>query len=384
MFYCLPPAGNRIRVPAARVPPPADLFAPYHCVYLASGTAALAAALQAAVRRRPASAPEVILPAYGCPDLVSAALFAGVRPVLVDLVPERPWLDLDQLEACLSPHTVAIVAVSLLGIPERMQALRAIAQRHSVLLVEDSAQAFPAGDMAGAWSGDLVVLSFGRGKPLSLLGGGAVLFRDEQFRPLLPAGSAAAPAGWRARLAVNAQARLYNALSSPRAYWLPAALPWLGLGETRFQPLESVEDMASARLELLADNLAAYRTRGMQAQSRLATISRQQATESAGRLLDLPAVCDLPEMRRLLRYPVLLPAGSRDAVFKCMKSKCLGASILYPAALPDIAGLAPYLGDGARYPVARAFASRLLTLPVHERVRAVDIAAMADCLARVR
>ena len=89
MFYQLPPAGNRITFSVdSNVPLPwflsSDRATFYH-----SGTAALAAAIIAAKTARAIHDAEVILPAYACPDLLSAAIFARVRPVLVDLEKEN-------------------------------------------------------------------------------------------------------------------------------------------------------------------------------------------------------------------------------------------------------------------------------------------------------
>jgi len=384
MFYQLPPAGERICLAAGvhTVRAPDDLFRPWQAGFFNSGTAALAAAVMAAVHRKGVLAPEVILPAYGCPDLVSAVLHAGARPVLVDLEPQRPWMDLEQLAASVGPQTAAIVAVSLFGIQERMPALRVIAERSAVTLIEDSAQAFPKNGVESFWDGDLVVMSFGRGKPVSLLGGGAVLYRDDQFRGLLPEcshGTDGRPLQW---LAVRLKAVLYNLMSSPRAYWIPAGLPFLRLGETRFHPLSAVECMDAARLELLSVNTAAFRRRTLRVQSLLASLIAELAARAGG-LVDLPAACAAPATRALLRYPLLLDAAMRDEVYNCLNGRGLGVSRMYPAALPDIAGLENHLGSAGDFPVARNFASRVLTLPVHERVQDADIRAIASGLESV-
>ena len=122
MFYQLPPAGNRLCLSGAGKDESGheNAFSPYMPVFYQSGTASLAAAIGAAIRNKPTEKPEVILPAYGCPDLVSAAVFAGAKPVLVDLENDRPWMNLEQLSASINSNTVAVVAVDLLGIPERI------------------------------------------------------------------------------------------------------------------------------------------------------------------------------------------------------------------------------------------------------------------------
>ena len=404
MFYQLPPVGNPIQLAgrgATLDPASADYptaFSPWRLDYYASGTAALAAAMIAARRKKygdtPSHQAEVILPAYGCPDLVAAAVYAGLKPVLVDLQTERPWLALAAVSAAMSDHTVAIVAVDLFGINERLADLRVLATKAGVVLIEDSAQGFPAksqttgsqstgtqsnGNKQGKpyWQGELVVLSFGRGKPVSLLGGGAVLSPrgDNALQALLPAaenGPAASP------LAYRVKAHLYNAMIHPRLYWLPDSLPFLHLGETRYHALESIDAMDTLRKQLLAANLSAY-YRNDEHVSQLAA-SLREALAGFDDIIDLPAVCEMPLSQRLLRYPLLLPASRRDAVYAALKRAGLGPSIMYPAALPAIPGLDALLGKTPAFPQAQGFAARLLTLPLHGRVSSRHVQRIKKCL----
>ena len=324
MFYQLPPVGNPVCLSGSGQ---ADsllqaVFAPYQPRYFASGTAALAAAIGAAVKLKGVTHPEVILPAYGCPDLVSAAVFAGAKPVLCDLEPDRPWMNLDQLSAHISSQTVAIVATNLFGISERMNQLRPIAEQAGAVLIEDSAQAFPNGTETSLWDGDLVVLSFGRGKPVSLLGGGAVLFRGADLGDLLPACDMQERRGQRQRLSFRFMAILYNLMISPRLYWIPQSLPFLHLGETRFHPLSSIDTIDTERLARLPTNVCAYQTDDMKAQKGLASMLAELNLSTKG-IIDLTSVCEIPTNRRLLRYPLLVNAKARYGLYaECIRPRC--------------------------------------------------------------
>lgn len=374
MFYQLPPVGNPICLSRSSADETLlqDVFRPYVPKFYASGTAALAAAILAAIKLKGVSTPEVILPAYGCPDLVSAAVFAGAKPVLVDLEPDRPWMDLDQVSGHANTHTVAIIAASLCGIPERMDALRKIAEACSVLLIEDSAQAFPVQNDGSFWTGDLVALSFGRGKPVSLLGGGALLFREEVLADLMPEDVDKSRVKYSKQALFRLKAVLYNLMITPGMYWIPQGLPFLHLGETQYKPLSGIDAMDSVRCGLLAVNVDKYQQYNAIVQVSLANLMQEPDIAGKG-IIDLPAVCRAPQHQRLLRYPLLVEPEYREWIYHCLRHEGLGPSRMYPASLPGIPGLETLLESQGTFPAAEDFARCVLTLPTHSRARSVDI-----------
>lgn len=388
-FYQLPPVGNAVStlIDDNRSVESIDVSPSFSQRFYASGTAALAAALVATLKmcekKQKPGKPEILLPAYACPDLISATVFAGIKPVLVDFEMQSPWLQLAELESLITDNTVAILAVNLFGISERWPLLRTLADKYNLVLIEDSAQYFPGANDAYHWQGDLVVLSFGRGKPVSLLGGGAVLCRDNSLFDFLPV-PVDKPVSAYQRYTYRLKAKLYNTMISPYLYWLPQSLPFLHLGETRYHTLPDIEAMASVRLELLAQNITCYQS-DLQAIIRCQEISSMLAslaTEVSG-VTDLPVLCGVSAKRRLLRYPILLEAGVRDQVYRKLQQSGLGASIMYPASLPKITGLSNFLDAGQsctkksytkksstrkNFPGAEEFASRIITLPTHQYV----------------
>ncbi len=384
MFYQLPPVGNPVCLCAQADISAFSLFSSYKMQFYASGTAALAAAIIASIKQKDNNAPEIILPAYGCPDLISAVVYAGAKPVLVDLEVDRPWLDLSQLSSAITEKTVAIVAVNLFGISERWAQLREVAEQKKLVLIEDSAQYFPASDkpqhIRQDWQGDLVVLSFGRGKPVSLLGGGAVISNRVKLFEQLP-GPDISPAGFNQRMMYSLKARLYNAMISPYLYWLPQSLPFLHLGETRYHTLQAIEAMDQKRMDLLPANISCYQD-DANASIRREKISLMldSLTDSPDRSMNLPRLCNIEANRRLLRYPLLLETVLRDVVYQRLKQAGLGVSIMYPASLPKISGVNHLLDDKQSFPNAEDFASRVLTLPTHKGVSDKDIDKMKTIL----
>ena len=97
IFGRIPPVGNPITIKTSNEVPvfPGSL----KTYFLNSGTAALAAGLQIAQQHCKAKKPEVIIPAYCCPDLLSAILYNEMKPVLVDFIPDKPYMDLNAFKS---------------------------------------------------------------------------------------------------------------------------------------------------------------------------------------------------------------------------------------------------------------------------------------------
>src|SRR5262245_15898078 len=109
MKTMLPPVRRPVPLRAGGTRKPLEqAFDGWNVRVCGSGTQALAMALLDARARLAALAPEVILPAYACPDLVTASVYAGVHPRLVDTAPQGRWgYDLEALEQALTPNCAA-------------------------------------------------------------------------------------------------------------------------------------------------------------------------------------------------------------------------------------------------------------------------------------
>ena len=384
MFYQLPPAGNPV-VWQPEADSPAGLRAylrPFEAFFYDSGAASLAVAVSIAKQHKELDQPEVLLPAYACPELVSAVLFAGARPILVDLEANTPWMDLQQLRQKINQNTIAVIAVHLFGIAERLGSIKQMTTEANCLLIEDSAQAFPLQGDVRYWQGDLVILSFGRGKPISVLGGGAVLASDPLLinrlnQKQLSLLKRSRLQFWIYRLKVF----LYNRLLHPRLYFFPASLPWLKLGETRFKPMQSVHAAYIENVLLLDNNNDRYlHNKFSQRQSAL----KQIVGDSGLDLLQNNCEID-PELDRLIRYPVLLAdREQRDRLFEQLESAGLGASKMYQRPLNKIEGLVELFENQGEFPCAEKFAETVLTLPLHSRVGLKDLKRIESILSSAK
>ena len=112
----------------------------------------------------------------------NVVLEVGARPVFADIDPVTRNIDLDRVEAAITPATRAIIPVNLAGLPVDRDRIYAIANHHRLRVVEDAAQAFGAewrGRRIGA-SGDLVSFSFHSNKNITTCEGGCLVLNDER------------------------------------------------------------------------------------------------------------------------------------------------------------------------------------------------------------
>lgn len=124
---------------------------------------------------------EVILPAYTFAATAHALAWNGIEPVFCDSEPGTRNLDPEKAEAAITARTSAIVPVSIFGVPPRVSDFEAIARRHGLRLLYDSAQALGAridGRHVGGF-GDAEVFSLSPTKVVTAIEGGLVTTDDD-------------------------------------------------------------------------------------------------------------------------------------------------------------------------------------------------------------
>lgn len=155
-----------------------------HVMTCSSGTAALHIAVAAAGI---APGDEVITAPITDIGTVIGVIYQLAVPVFADLNPSDYTLDPASVERLITPRTRAIIAVHLCGNPCNLTALRAIADRHQLVLIEDCAQAWgsryqgrPIGTL-----GHIACFSLQNSKHITCGDGGVVASSDERFGPAL-------------------------------------------------------------------------------------------------------------------------------------------------------------------------------------------------------
>ncbi len=150
-----------------------------HCIGCGNGLDALHLILRA---MEIGAGDEVIVPAHTYIATALAVTYAGATPVYVDVDLDTFCLDPEKLEAAITPKTKAILLVHIYGRIGRFDEIEAIANRHGLPIVEDSAQAHGA-QYKGRKAGSLGVasgFSFYPGKNLGAFGdAGAVTTNDD-------------------------------------------------------------------------------------------------------------------------------------------------------------------------------------------------------------
>jgi UDP-2-acetamido-2-deoxy-ribo-hexuluronate aminotransferase len=292
-----------------------------HCVTVASGTDSLEIALRA-LKIGPGD--EVITVPFTWISSAEVISLVGAKPVFVDIEPRSYNLDLDKVEAAITPRTKALMPVSLFGQMPDYARINGIAARHGLPVIEDGAQSFGA-TRNGARSCGVTLIgstSFFPAKPLGCYGDGGALFTSDDA------------------LADTLRAiRTHGGVKRHHH-------PLLGMNG-RFDTLQ-----AAVLLAKLPHFDAEVKARG----------------EIGARYSELlRSVCVVPEVERgnthvYAQYTIRVP--NRDAVAAKLKERAIPTAVYYPKCLheqPVFASAGCKWGD---FPVAEKASREVLSLPM--------------------
>jgi dTDP-4-amino-4,6-dideoxygalactose transaminase len=305
---------------------------------VANGTDAIELALQAC--ELPAGA-EVIVPANTFIATAEAVVAAGLRPVFVDVEPDTGLIDPAAAEEAAG-SAAAIIPVHLYGRLVDMDAIRDIARRHGLRVIEDAAQAHAArrgGRHAGTW-GDAGTFSFYPGKNLGAFGdAGAVVTGDAALAERIETMRDHGRRGRDRHVLVGANSRL----DGLQAAILGAKLP---------------------HLERWTD------TRRMIAEAYRASLPSE--------ILDWAGDEDEPEAESHHLFPVLL--DDREVVAERLRAEGIPTGVHYRVALPCTPAFGERFGV---CPVAEDRSQRQLSLPIHPHMSTEDAERVAAAVSQL-
>ena len=276
----------------------------------------------------------------------------GATPVLVDADLATRNIDLNRVEAAITPRTRAIIPVDLAGLPVDRDRLYAIAQRHGLRVVEDAAQSIGAnwnGREIGSL-GDLVSFSFHPNKNMTTIEGGCLVLNDEAeartFEKLRLQGVTRLPDGTMDVDLLGGKANLTDVAAT------------VGLGQ-----LARV-DAFNARRRALAQRYF------------------ERLDPALGLALPLP---DFKQSNWHMFQP-LLPLErmrmTRAEFIEAMKAEGIGIGVHYPALHLFTLYRARGYKEGD-FPVAERIGASTITLPLFPAMHDTDVDRVCDALRRV-
>ena len=285
---------------------------------------------------------EVIAPAMTFMATVSAIEYCGSTPVLVDVEKDTYCIDPSLIEAAITEKTRAIIVVHLYGHSANMLAIRKIANKYNLKIIEDAAQAHGSsflGNRCGTL-GDLAAFSFYPGKNLGACGeAGAIVTNDdekaEKVRSMRDWGQ------------VGKGNHIYKGFNF-RMDGIQGAI--LGI------KLKYLEEWTSSRIKiakLYRENL-----------SGLENIELPQTRENCVHVFHIFAVL----------------VSQRDQILERMKKKGIQCGTHYPVPIHlhrSMYDLGYTLGE---FPVAEMIAAKEISLPLHPHLSDSEIAYISESL----
>ncbi|MFH9571279.1 DegT/DnrJ/EryC1/StrS family aminotransferase [Streptomyces sp. NPDC017454] len=301
-----------------------------HAVAVANGTDALVILLRAA---GVGPGDEVIVPAYTFFATASAVLHVGAEPVLVDVLPGSYAMDPRRAEEAITERTKAIMPVHLFSQMADMEVLKDLADRHGLLLLEDSAEGIDmraGGVHAGLW-GSGGVLSFFPTKTLGSLGDAGMLLTDDD------------------RIAASAR-RLRQHGQDTDGDYLHHEIGY----NSRCDELQSA--FLLHRLERLSEEIERRAELAALYDRLLAPLAPAVAT---------PWLAPAKTPGNQVYYVYLIECDCRDELVAYLDAHGVGTETYYPRPLTEQPLLAPLPGSRHPVPVAEAAARRAVALPLY-------------------
>lgn len=151
-----------------------------YAVAVSNGTTALHLAL---VGFGVGDGDEVIVPDLTFAATINSVLHAKATPVIVDIDPKTWNIDPSTLQQAITPKTKAVIPVHLYGYPAAMDEINIISKKHSIRVIEDSAEAHGAkiGNVLAGALGDCAAFSFYGNKIITTGEGGMITLNDEKI-----------------------------------------------------------------------------------------------------------------------------------------------------------------------------------------------------------
>lgn len=321
-----------------------------HCILGKSARVLLFKLLETLKEQDNSQRDEVLIPGYTCYSVAAAIAKAGLKITVYDIDPAALCPDLYSFESAVSEKTLAVVTQHLFGILTPISDVKRITHQYGGYLIEDAAQAFgdADADKVPGTMGDFGIFSFGRGKPLPVGAGGALVSQShskifEQIRLCSP------EKGYK-QAVLSAATQI---VSKPAFYWIPELLP-LGLGKTEFNPDFNVEAMPNTINKISSSALSSL--------CQLNGHRKRLSGVYSEHLAKKYQIKNTENGVSMIRFPVMLT----DNTSLTEDLNRLGVRRMYPNAITDEKLIRPHLRQNQiPTPGSAEVSKRLFTLPTH-------------------
>lgn len=303
---------------------------------------------------------EVIVPAMTHVATAHAVEFVGAKPVFVDAESRTGNIDLDLIEAAITPNTKALSLVHYLGMPVDMDRINAIAKKHDLFVVEDAALAFGTkfkGVHAGLL-GDIGLFSMYPVKHMTTLEGGMVLSKHSEVLEKITLQRAFGVDRTHGQRKIPGQYDVNMLGFNYRMNELQAAMGTIQVGR-----LDGFLEKRKRNHEILSE--------------RLQGIERLHQFESSQGDFQSSYYCKSVVLRGGLQE-------KRVEVIQALVAKGVGTSIYYPRPVPDLTYYREKYGSAeGKFPEAAKIAYHSIALPVGPHLKEGDAEYVADTLIEV-
>jgi len=326
---------------------------------------------------------EVILPALTYFAIPALAKTAGVKPVFADIGLHSHVLDPASFEAAITPRTKAVVPTHLFGTPCDMDAIRKIAKKHKIKVIEDCAQATGAcykGAQMGSM-GDASYYTFGLTKNITTLSGAMITTNDEDLAANLRGKMAASSPGCLKKSAQEALTGTAMMLATHPLIYPWTLHPLIRLGNLLGKdPIHERFGEAERSYPELPGHYAESAPRAVQAAVGRKQLQRIDALNGArasnGRFLDdslgnLPdlGVPAYPDGAEPIYMSFVVHHADRTGLAKELRKRGVDTTIGY---MSNCADSALFPEEATSCPNAERAFDELLHIPVHPNLSASD------------
>lgn len=302
-----------------------------HVIPCANGTDALQIAIMALGLKQ---GDEVITSNFTFAATVETVAFLGMVPVLVDVYPDTFNIDIKEVEKAITPKTKAIIPVHLFGQCADMEPILALAKKHNLFVIEDTAQAigadytFTNGTKKKAGTmGNIGTTSFFPSKNLGAYGDAGALYTNDDDLAV------------KCRMIVNhGQSKQYHY----EVLGVNSRLDSIQAAILKVK-LKHLDQYAAAR-----NKAAAYYNNAFSGNSKIKTPAQPKNSTHV-----------------FHQYTLVLNGVDRDKLKEHLAAKEIPSMIYYPVALHSQKAYRNPVNEGKAYPVTEKLCTSVISLPMH-------------------